>query len=544
MRSACVAIIPVRGGSKGIPRKNARLLNGKPLVYYAIRAALSSGCFTDVYVSTDDEELEYLSVKFGAKVLERPRHLSGDDVGLDEVIVDAVASLERDTGARIDYVATIQATSPLISRATIERAVNTCLDQKLDTVVSVVEDTHLGWKLDDENLRLVPDYLRRVNRQHLPTHYRETGGIVVCRRKQLETGSRFGVKVGTIKQDKKEAIDIDDRFDWWLAEKQMRRKTIVFRVEGYAEIGLGHVYRCLTLADNMLDHDITFVVSENSQLAIMLLESRFYDVVTFGDPDDEIETIRSCNPHIVVNDILDTKAKYIKTLKKLGYKVVNFEDQGGGQKEADAVINAMYGSSGARRNVHRGPDYVCLRDEFYATKPIRIRKNVTTVLVMFGGVDPSRLSQRVVNWLLQMRYDGRVTVITGPGYRDAESLVQLCKPAENIEVVSDTKIVSKYMSDADIAITSAGRTVFELASLGIPMIVLCQNVREQSHIMAYKSKGVINLGLGKKVTFDKFRRHLTKLLDSTDLRRDMHRALREYKFKSGIKNVWNVILRS
>ncbi|MCK5618889.1 MAG: UDP-2,4-diacetamido-2,4,6-trideoxy-beta-L-altropyranose hydrolase, partial [Candidatus Krumholzibacteria bacterium] len=243
-------------------------------------------------------------------------------------------------------------------------------------------------------------------------------------------------------------------------------------------------------------------------------------------------------------DILDTKATYVRALKKQGYKVVNFEDQGGGQKEADAVINAMYGSSGARRNVHRGPDYVCLRDEFYAIKPIRIRKKVTTVLVMFGGVDPSRLSQRVVKWLLQMRYDGRVTVITGPGYRDAESLVQLCKPAENIEVVSDTKIVSKYMSDADIAITSAGRTVFELASLGIPMIVLCQNIREQSHKMAYNSKGVINLGLGKKVTFDKFRRHLTKLLDSTDLRRDMHRALREYKFKSGIKNVWNIILRS
>jgi CMP-N-acetylneuraminic acid synthetase len=543
MRSACVAIIPVRGGSKGIPRKNARLLNGKPLVYYAIRAALSSGCFTDVCVSTDDEELEYLSVKFGAKVLDRPRHLAGDDVGLDEVIVDAVASLERDTGAQIDYVATIQATSPMISPTTIERAVNACRSQTLDTVVSVVEDTHLGWKLDEDG-QIIPDYLRRVNRQHLPKHYRETGGIVVCRRKQLETGTRFGARVETIKQDKKEAIDIDGRFDWWLAEKQMRRKTIVFRVEGYAEIGLGHVYRCLTLADHMLDHDITFVVNEKSQLAIRLLESRFYDVLTFGNPDDEIETIRSCNPHIVVNDILDTKATYVKTLKKLGYKVVNLEDQGSGQKEADNVINSMYGSSGARRNVHSGPDYVCLRDEFYTTQPIRIRKKVMTILVMFGGVDPSGLTQRVVKWLLQMRFDGRVTVITGPGYRDAESLVEQCKHDENFEVVSNTKVVSKYMSDADIAITSAGRTVFELASLGIPMVVLCQNTREQSHIMACKSKGVINLGLGKKVTFDKFRGQLTKLLDSTELRRDMNRALRKYKFKSGIKNVWNIILRS
>jgi UDP-2,4-diacetamido-2,4,6-trideoxy-beta-L-altropyranose hydrolase len=543
MKPICVAIIPVRGGSKGIPRKNARLLNGKPLLYYAIRAALSSGCFADVYVSTDDEELEYLSVKFGAKVLDRPPHLSGDEVGLDEVIVDAVASVERDSGAPIDYVATIQATSPLISPTTIERAVNTCSSEKLDTVVSVFEDTHLGWKLDEDG-RIVPDYRRRVNRQHLPTHYRETGGIVVCRREQLETGTRFGARVGTIEQVKKEAVDIDDRFDWWLVEKQMRRKTVVFRVEGYEEIGLGHVYRCLTLADNMLDHDITFVVSENSQLAIKLLESRFYDVVTFGDPGDEIETIRSCNPHIVVNDILDTKAAYVRALKKLGYKVVNFEDQGSGHRQADAVINAMYGSSSAKNNVHSGLDYVCLRDEFYTTKPIRFRKKVKNLLVMFGGVDPSRLTQRVVKWLLQMPYGGKVTIITGPGYRDIEGLVRQCEGSENIEVVSDTKIVSKYMNDADIAITSAGRTVFELASLGIPMIVLCQNKREQSHVTARKSKGVVNLGLGKQVKFEEFQRSLTKLLNSADLRGDMHRALRGHKFKNGVKNVWNIILRS
>ncbi len=542
MKPVCVAIIPVRGGSKGIPRKNARLLDGKPLLFYAVRAALSSDCFADVVVTTDDEELEYLARKFGARVIGRSKRLSHDDVGLDEVIVDAVASFENNTGLKVDYVASIQATSPLLSAATIQKAVNMCVRKRLQTVVSVVEDRHLGWKTG-ANGNLVSDHKRRVNRQYLPMRYRETGGIVVCQRKQLAKGTRFGKRIEPIKLDKREAIDIDDRFDWCLAERQLQRKSVVFRVEGYEEIGLGHVYRCLTLADRMLDHDVTFVVSRKSRIAVRMLKSRFYDVVTFRNRDDELEAIKSCDPDVVVNDILDTTAKYVKTVKALGCKVVNMEDQGRGQQEADEVINAMYGSSTAH-NVHSGLDYVCLRDEFYSTKPIRIRSQVENLLVLFGGADPSRLTQKAVKWVLRMGYDGNVTVITGPGYRDAEGLRRQCAKGRNIKVVSDTRIISKYMSEADVAITSAGRSVFELASLGIPMIVACQNKREQAHVMARDSGGVINLGVGTSVTFEEFQRELSRLLESPERRRAMHKALLSYRFRNGIRNVWKIILRA
>ena len=103
-----------------------------------------------------------------------------------------------------------------------------------------------------------------MNRQQLPPNFRETGGVVVCSRETLNTGSRFGKHVGVIEVNKKESIDIDDYFDWWLAEKSLTRKCICFHVVGNHETGLGHVYRALTIADRLIDHDVWFLVNEDS----------------------------------------------------------------------------------------------------------------------------------------------------------------------------------------------------------------------------------------------------------------------------------------
>jgi len=538
MRSSCLALIPVRGGSKTIPRKNARLLAGRPLLSHTVTSALEAGCFSDVVVSTDDEELAWLAEKAGARVVMRDAGLARDDVGLDEVIVNAVEYLEAD-GSRFDYVATIQATSPLLTPATMRRAVSTCDSKGVDTVMSVVEDTHLGWSVDDKD-RLRPDHAERLNRQYLPVHYRETGGIVVCTRRQLARGTRFGKRIEPIVLDKREGIDIDDRFDWWLAEKQLERKRVVFRVEGYAEIGLGHVYRCLTLADRMLDHDVAFVTSARSRVGTRLLKSRFYPVATFGDPRKELDTIAAFEPDIVVNDILDTDAGYVWALKKRGWRVVNFEDQGSGHLEADAVVNAMYRPSSRRKHVYTGPAYACLRDEFYGARPIEVRKQVEHIVVLFGGVDPSGLTRRVVKWLQKDRSADRVTVIVGAGYSGRDRLAALCGRSDHMKMVSDTRTVSRYMADADIAVTSAGRTVFELAHFGIPMIVMCQNERELTHALAKESKGLVNLGLGRDVEYDRFAETLEGLMPVATRRR-MNRALRSNDFERGVGNVWKII---
>ncbi len=540
-----IAIIPVRGGSKGIPRKNARLLHGKPLMSYVLRAAFESHSFSDVVVSTDNEELAYIGKEYGALIIRRSAHLASDEVGLDEVIVDAVEEYEKQTKRIVDIVVTLQATSPLLRPETIQKAVKKCIDEKKDTVVSVTEDVHLRWKLN-ENGDPIPDYSKRLNRQYLPKHYRETGGIVVCTRDQLRHGTRFGGNVGIVECDKIESVDIDDRFDWWLVEKQMARLRILYRVEGYNEIGLGHIYRCLMLADSRIDHEHLFVISNKSRPGIKKIRSRFYPIIEF-DPssENEVSLIKRCNPDIVINDILDTNLDYVTALKQSGFRVINFEDLGQGQTVADAVINAMYGSEVSRKSDHifSGPDYVCLRDEFYNAKTINIKEKVKNILLLFGGTDPSNLTEKIIKWVLKIKKDLELTVIVGPGYKHLSQLEKnIDKLNGKIQIITDTNIISKYMAEADIAITSGGRTVFELAAMGIPMIVINQNEREVRHVFANQELGIINLGLSNLLTFGVFEQAFKEIIGSQILRKKMHQSLTSFDFKSGIDRVWDIIL--
>ena len=118
-----LVVIPARGGSKGIPRKNIRLLDGKPLIAYSIEIAKASAYVDDVVVTTDDSEIALLSEKFGASVIRRSEELARDDIPLDPVIHDAVVRKEKLAFDEYDIVITLQPTSPLLKTSTLDGAI-------------------------------------------------------------------------------------------------------------------------------------------------------------------------------------------------------------------------------------------------------------------------------------------------------------------------------------------------------------------------------------------------------------------------------------
>jgi CMP-N-acetylneuraminic acid synthetase/spore coat polysaccharide biosynthesis predicted glycosyltransferase SpsG len=539
-----VAIIPVRGGSVGIPRKNARLLRGKPLLAYGIEAARRSRSVSAVVVSTDDPELAEITRRFGAEVLERPEALAGPQVTLDQVIVDAVERLEAD-GRRFTHIVTIQATSPLLRPETIDRAVQQCRERADDTVLSVVSEPHLAWGEDAEG-NLVPRYEARRNRQELPPYFRETGGVVVCRREVLAAGTRFGESVSVVPVPKAEALDIDDHFDWWLVEKSLSRRRICFRVIGNRETGLGHAYRALTLADRLIDHDVHFVVTAGHELAADLIRSRFHPL-TRAEPEREIDAVRALAPDVVVSDVLDTSKAEMERLRDLGAALLNFEDLGPGAALADTVINALYDAPGGPQGPSAlyGASWCVLRDEFHSLPPIAVRDEVREVLLLFGGTDPNDLTGRCLRWLDGLPGDWRITVVSGLGYPHAEALQRFAEGARHpVEVVVHTPIVSRYMARADVAITSAGRTVFELASVGVPMAVIPQNDRECRHAFALDSPGVVALPRASELDELEFLGAISDLLASRTLRTSLHRSLLAADIRGGIDRTLAVIERA
>ena len=538
-----VGLIPARGGSRGIPRKNARLLNGRPLIEYVIKAAQSATQLDEVYLSTDDSELKAIAQTLGIPVLDRPESLAGPDATLDDVTCDALGELIKQ-GVDPEFVVTLQATCPLLSGATIDRAIEQIKsDSKLQTVVTVVKDTHLEWTLDEDG-QAMPCYKARVNRQFLPPKYREAGAVVVCRRDVIDSGSRFGQSIGLLEVPRMESIDIDDYFDWWLAEKSLRRRRICFNVLGNAEQGLGHAYRVLTLADRLIDHELHFVLNERSAMAAELIRSRYYPV-TLVPEGGELDAIRKLQPDMVVNDVLNTEASFVESLKSFAC-VINFEDLGSGAAQADAVINAMYKPSDllSHNEVYSGIQYCCLRDEFYSITPRKPEEEVRQILLLFGGTDACGGTLQLLDWLDKLEGDWMVNVIVGMGYRDLDLLkVKANQCQHTVKVTNDTRVISRHMHQADLAITSAGRTVFELASLGVPMMVYAQNDRETKHPFAIESHGTVYMGGIDHADYHAFEKTASELLASRLLRTRMHQSLLGENPRGGIEQVLAILQR-
>ncbi|NHJ20058.1 MAG: hypothetical protein EAX91_03870 [Candidatus Lokiarchaeota archaeon] len=324
----------------------------------------------------------------------------------------------------------------------------------------------------------------------------------------------------------------------------LQKLKILIRVDGYNEIGLGHIYRSITLANRLNEHDILFVSIEEYKLGIKLIEKNNFDLKTIKNDKELFNIITEFKPTIIINDILDTKKKYIEDLKKLKLFVVNFEDLGDGSKLADLLINALYEERRSKTTHYWGKDYYILREEFLKIEHKYIQKDIKNILITYGGTDPNNYTKRILNILNELKLNKvKINVILGLGYKDPHELIDVVKNLDlDVTIKQNIKNISTYMSEADIAFTSAGRTVYELASIGIPTIVLAQNKRENLHVFAKKSNGFINLGLGYNCSDQNIKETLLRLINDFELRKKFNYLMLKNDLKSGVNNVLNAIL--
>ena len=180
--------------------------------------------------------------------------------------------------------------SPLIRVETLDRAIGEFADPAVDTVLSVYDNTHLNWEVDEAgNPR--PMFERRVNRRFLPKVYSESGGIIASRRSVVTEAGRIGGNVRLLVLAPDEAVNIRTCHDWWLADRLVKRRRIVFHVIGNVDSGLGHVYCALMLARHLAEHEVMFAASRKDSLAIETITSNQHDVFQYDD--DPIRCLRT-----------------------------------------------------------------------------------------------------------------------------------------------------------------------------------------------------------------------------------------------------------
>lgn len=220
-----LGLIPARGGSKGIPRKNLAPLAGRPLIAHTIEASLQARCISRLIVSTDDPEIAEIAKQNGAEVpFMRPADLASDQSGALEVIKHAIHTLETSEGWRADVVVYLQPTSPLRRAEHIDAAVEMLVAKQADSVVSVVEVPHNFSPVSLMKLEhgILTPYLGEngtLRRQDKPKLFARNGPAVLALNIATVTklNTLYGPRTLPLLMDQMDSLDIDTPFDLELA---------------------------------------------------------------------------------------------------------------------------------------------------------------------------------------------------------------------------------------------------------------------------------------------------------------------------------------
>ena len=482
-----LAVIPARAGSKGIPNKNIRIIGGHPLIYYAISNALRSKLITDIIVSTDSQAVRIIASQMGVSCRWRDEKLCRDDVTLDAVIYDAIPAEKK-----WDYIVTLQPTSPTLSVSSLDSAIRYAIDNGLDTLISAINAPHLSW--GEKDGKKVPNYKERLNRQYLPPCYMETGAFVISRAAVVTEKTRIGEKMDVFELPENEAVDVDTFADLRTVAANLEKPKVAFYVNGNNSRGIGHIYRALELADEFyVKPDIYYDVNQTN---LNVFGKTTHYLIPVNGIADLFERCRREQYTIFINDILTTSIDYMIALRKVlpHARIINFEDDGEGADKADLVFNALLSESD-QPNVYAGEKYYIAGKTFLFYEPIEIREHVENVFISFGGADPQNYTDRLMKIITKPEYAAiRFTVVLGRAKNNVAALMEY-NSYDNIEVLFDVENMPELMSACDAAVTSRGRTGYELALLGIPTIAMAQNRREEQHGFVSNENGFSYIGL-------------------------------------------------
>jgi len=227
-----LGIIPARGGSKGVLRKNIRLVGGIPLIAHTINAAKGSVKLTSFVTSTEDEKIADISREYESEVIKRPLELAGDRTPMIPVIESVLSTVESTMGYQ-DYIVLLQPTTPMRSSDDIDNAISIILNTGADSVISVyqVEDHHPSRMYNIIDNRVVPYTTEPPGslRQELPPVYHRNGAIYAFKRSLLqEKGIIIGADTRPYIMPRERSINIDDELDLAFADFLLCQRKAFF----------------------------------------------------------------------------------------------------------------------------------------------------------------------------------------------------------------------------------------------------------------------------------------------------------------------------
>ncbi len=482
----------------------------------------------NIHLLTDSEEIRLIAERNGIGVYWDPSlvlHTPIIHSKLDRYLHSATKQSE--------FILLLSPYAPLLSIGLLKQAIKALNESQKDILkpVKVVQR-----QLFDANEISVIESAVGVSQEN---HRVESKAFTIMRSHVIFNRSENNLKLLTWEVEH-DLMEIDSFQDWWVCEKLLNRKRIIFRVIGNEKVGMGHIYRSLSLAHEITDHEILFVSDTENTIAVNKLVSYDYWLEIYK-PDKIIEKIIKLKPDMVINDILSTTKQDVLSLQRHGIKVVNFEDLGEGASLADLTINELYDEPQINgQNILWGHNYFFVRDEFYDAKPHRFNKNVNSVLLTFGGVDQHNLSLKVYNEIKDFCQKRKIhiKIVAGPSFLEYETLASNLKGKQGVTLTQATGVISSIMETTQLSIVSNGRTIYELVHMNIPSIVISQHEREETHSFACEENGFIPLGIYEHGNTEKeVLIALEKIVDDETYRHKLFDNMKPFRFNANKQRV-------
>lgn len=281
----------------------------------------------------------------------------------------------------------------------------------------------------------------------------------------------------------------------------MMNKFIIW-TEGGKKVGMGHVRRCLVIAHQLKKEgaDVLFLINDDPTVINQLEEESFlYEIASFGD----INCSRVVGK-IVDIILIDTKRPIVEImgrLKDIGYKIVLMDNITPARLKADIAIypTAIFHKdniewNGFNGRVFSGADYVPIAESFIKTR--QRAKNLRfqppyQILITMGGSDPNNLTSKIASSLLNLSMPVKIKAVIGPAFLPHADLSEIEKQRDfnrdfNIDFIRNVKDMSEIMADSHIAITAFGTTIFELAYMGVPSLIIANYTSDEEDMEAFK----------------------------------------------------------
>ena len=339
---------------------------------------------------------------------------------------------------------------------------------------------------------------------------------------------------------------------------------VVFRTDANVNIGTGHVRECVTIAQQLKNYysiEVLFIVQDDP-VALNIVSDAGFAVeaipVTIDQKTDVEPTVRilkKYNIPLSVTNLRKIDLNYLGGMKNAGFKVICIDELGNLPVDCHVLINGSIVDEWHRYKLlsndiecYFGPEYMVMKESFGILHDVgrRLQEVGTKIIVSMGGADRSGATIRIINALKRLGKEFQKTIVIGPAFAHRKELDALLPTLEgkNFEILHNVSNMEELMFDSDIMLSAGGNTLYELACVGTPGIVLYEDEHERIQAESFQERGVvINLGRGTEVLEEQIAATAKQLLNDFSTRKQMSQKGKESVDGKGAERICEIIVR-